>query len=44
MRSSFLNLKRYGVTKNNLMQGLTVGNPEATGGALFQDNTKTLTR
>jgi sulfur relay (sulfurtransferase) complex TusBCD TusD component (DsrE family) len=36
-------MEHYGVTEDDLLAGLTVGNPEATGGALFQDNAKTLT-
>ncbi len=36
-------MKHYGVKKEDLLPGLQVGNPEATGGALFKDNTKTLT-
>jgi sulfur relay (sulfurtransferase) complex TusBCD TusD component (DsrE family) len=36
-------MKHYGVTEADLMPGLKVGNPELTGGALFQDDTKSLT-
>jgi predicted peroxiredoxin len=36
-------MKHYGVTEADLLPGLKVGNPELTGGALFQDGTKTLT-
>jgi sulfur relay (sulfurtransferase) complex TusBCD TusD component (DsrE family) len=35
-------MKHYGVTESDLMSGLKVGNPNLTGGALFQDGTKTL--
>ncbi len=36
-------MKHYGVKESDLLPGLKVGNPELTGGALFKDNTKTLT-
>jgi sulfur relay (sulfurtransferase) complex TusBCD TusD component (DsrE family) len=36
-------MKHYGVKEADLLQGLKVGNPELTGGALFKDNTKALT-
>lgn len=36
-------MKHYGVNEADLLSGLKIGNPELTGGALFQDNTKTLT-
>lgn len=36
-------MKQYGVKETDLLPGLKVGNPELTGGALFKDNTKTLT-
>lgn len=36
-------MKHYGVTEADLLPVLKVGNPELTGGALFKDNTKTLT-
>jgi sulfur relay (sulfurtransferase) complex TusBCD TusD component (DsrE family) len=36
-------MKHYGVKESDLLPGLEVGNPELTGGALFKDNTKTLT-
>ena len=36
-------MKHYGVKESDLLPGLKVGKPELTGGALFQDNTKTLT-
>jgi sulfur relay (sulfurtransferase) complex TusBCD TusD component (DsrE family) len=36
-------MKHYGVTEANLLAGLKISNPELTGGALFKDNTKTLT-
>lgn len=35
-------MKHYGVKAADLLTGLKVGNPELTGGALFKDNTKTL--
>jgi sulfur relay (sulfurtransferase) complex TusBCD TusD component (DsrE family) len=36
-------MKHYSVKESDLLPGLKVGNPELTGGALFKDNTKTLT-
>jgi sulfur relay (sulfurtransferase) complex TusBCD TusD component (DsrE family) len=36
-------MKHYGVSDADLLPGIQVGNPELTGGALFQDNTKTMT-
>jgi sulfur relay (sulfurtransferase) complex TusBCD TusD component (DsrE family) len=36
-------MKHYGVTEADLIPGIKVGNPDLTGGALFQDNTKSLT-
>jgi len=36
-------MKHYGVKDADLLPGLKVGNPELTGGALFKDNSKTLT-
>jgi sulfur relay (sulfurtransferase) complex TusBCD TusD component (DsrE family) len=36
-------MKHYGVKEEDLLSGIKVGNPELTGGALFKDNTKTLT-
>jgi sulfur relay (sulfurtransferase) complex TusBCD TusD component (DsrE family) len=36
-------MKHYGVKEADLLPGIKVGNPELTGGALFKDNTKTLT-
>jgi len=36
-------MKHFGVKDSELVPGLKVGNPELTGNALFQDNTKTLT-
>jgi sulfur relay (sulfurtransferase) complex TusBCD TusD component (DsrE family) len=36
-------MKHYGVDPADLLPGVQVGNPKLTGGALFQDNTKTLT-
>jgi sulfur relay (sulfurtransferase) complex TusBCD TusD component (DsrE family) len=35
-------MKHFSVKESDLIQGLKVGNPELTGGALFKDNTKTL--
>lgn len=35
-------MKHYGVKEADLLPGLKVGNPEATGGALFKDNGKAL--
>lgn len=36
-------MKHYGVQEADLLPGLQVGKAELTGGALFKDNTKTLT-
>jgi sulfur relay (sulfurtransferase) complex TusBCD TusD component (DsrE family) len=36
-------MKHYKVKESDLLPGLKVGNPELTGGALFKDDTKTLT-
>lgn len=36
-------MQHYGVKDADLLSGLKVGNPELTGGALFKENTKTLT-
>jgi predicted peroxiredoxin len=36
-------MKHYGVKESDLLPGIKVGKPELTGGALFKDNTKTLT-
>ena len=36
-------MKHYGVKEADLLPGLKVANPELTSGALFKDNTKTLT-
>jgi sulfur relay (sulfurtransferase) complex TusBCD TusD component (DsrE family) len=36
-------MKHYKIKESDLLPGLKVGNPELTGGALFRDNTKTLT-
>jgi sulfur relay (sulfurtransferase) complex TusBCD TusD component (DsrE family) len=36
-------MKHYGVKESDLLPGVKVGNPALTGGALFKDNTKTLT-
>jgi predicted peroxiredoxin len=36
-------MKHYGVKDSDLIEGVKIGNPELTGGALFKDNTKTLT-
>lgn len=36
-------MKQFGVKESDLLPGLKVGKPELTGGALFKDNTKTLT-
>ncbi|MBK8157897.1 MAG: DsrE family protein [Rhodospirillaceae bacterium] len=35
-------MKHYGVSESDLVPGVLVGNPERTGGLLFQDNAKTL--
>jgi len=36
-------MQHYGVKEADLVSGIKMGNPEAVGGALFKDNTKTLT-
>jgi sulfur relay (sulfurtransferase) complex TusBCD TusD component (DsrE family) len=36
-------MQHYGVKESDLLPGLKVGNPEVTGGALFKENTKTMT-
>lgn len=36
-------MKHYGVAEPDLISGIQVGNPELTGGALFKDDTRTLT-
>jgi sulfur relay (sulfurtransferase) complex TusBCD TusD component (DsrE family) len=36
-------MKHYGVPEADLIPGIKVGNPELTGGALFKDDTRTLT-
>ncbi len=36
-------MEHYGVKEADLLSGIKVGNPEVVGGALFKDNTKTLT-
>ena len=36
-------MKHYKVKESDMLSGLKVGNPELTGGALFRDDTKTLT-
>ena len=36
-------MKHFGVKESELLPGIQVGKPELTGGALFKDNTKTLT-
>ena len=36
-------MKHYGVAESDLVEGVRIGNPEITGGALFKDDTKTLT-
>jgi sulfur relay (sulfurtransferase) complex TusBCD TusD component (DsrE family) len=36
-------MKQYGVKEADLIEGIKVGNPDLTGGALFQEGTKTLT-
>lgn len=35
-------MKHYGVKETDLLPGLKMSNPDITGNALFQDNTKTL--
>ncbi|UHD14863.1 DsrE family protein [Thiocapsa bogorovii] len=36
-------MKHYGVAEADLISGAQIGNPELTGGALFKDDTRTLT-
>jgi sulfur relay (sulfurtransferase) complex TusBCD TusD component (DsrE family) len=36
-------MKHYGVQEADLLPGIKLGSPEVTGGALFKDNTRTLT-
>jgi sulfur relay (sulfurtransferase) complex TusBCD TusD component (DsrE family) len=36
-------MEHYGVKQDDVLSGIKMGNPELTGGALFKDNTKTLT-
>jgi sulfur relay (sulfurtransferase) complex TusBCD TusD component (DsrE family) len=36
-------MKHYGVMETDLLPGIKLGEPKLTGGALFKDNTKTLT-
>jgi sulfur relay (sulfurtransferase) complex TusBCD TusD component (DsrE family) len=36
-------MKHHGIKEADLLPGVAIGNPELTGGALFKDNTKTLT-
>jgi sulfur relay (sulfurtransferase) complex TusBCD TusD component (DsrE family) len=36
-------MEHYGVKETDLLPGIQVGKPELTGGALFKDDTKTLT-
>ena len=36
-------MKHFSVKDSDLVAGVKIGNPEATGSALFKDNTKTLT-
>ena len=36
-------MQHYGVTEADLLEGLNVGNPTLTGGALFAPDTRTLT-
>lgn len=36
-------MKHYDIRESDLLSGIKVGNPELTGGALFKENTKTLT-
>ncbi|MBB6055435.1 MAG: DsrE/DsrF-like family protein [Gammaproteobacteria bacterium] len=35
-------IKHYGIKESDLLPGLKVSNPDLTGNALFQENTKTL--
>jgi sulfur relay (sulfurtransferase) complex TusBCD TusD component (DsrE family) len=36
-------MEHYGVMPTDVIEGIKIGNPELVGGALFRDNTKTLT-
>ena len=36
-------VEHFSVEDSELIAGVKIGNPEATGSALFKDNTKTLT-
>ena len=36
-------MAHYGVKEADLLPGITIGTPEVVGGALFKDNTKTMT-
>jgi len=36
-------MQHYGVKEADLLPSIKMGNPELTGGALFKDNTKTMT-
>ena len=36
-------MKHYGVQEADLVPGIKIGNPDLTGGQLFEDNPKTLT-
>ena len=36
-------MEHYGVKKEDLVEGVQVGNPDLVGGALFKDGTQTLT-
>jgi sulfur relay (sulfurtransferase) complex TusBCD TusD component (DsrE family) len=36
-------MKHYGVAEGDLLPGLKIGSPDATGAALFRDGTQTLT-
>jgi sulfur relay (sulfurtransferase) complex TusBCD TusD component (DsrE family) len=36
-------MRQYGVPEQDLLPGIKIGSPEVTGGALFKDNTRTLT-
>jgi hypothetical protein len=38
-----MKLEHYGAKEPDLLHGIQVGKPELTGGALFKDDTKTLT-
>lgn len=35
-------MKHFGIKQEDLLPGITVGNPDLTGGLLFRDGTKTL--